>query len=1297
MRHSRLVQAAWVFLPALHLAQTAFGAGPNVVSFGGAAVPSDLTNAVMASKGDDHSLALRADGTVVAWGANYYGQSTVPAGLGNVVAVSAYGEESLALRADGTVVAWGDSVPVAGGLTDVAELSGGTREGAALRADGSVLAWPENDAPSDLANVVDVAAGGSHNLALRADGTVVAFPNGYVNGFPDAGQRQVPTDLTNAVAVAAGGYHSLALRANGTVAAWGGCWDGTTSVPVTVPPWLSNVVAVAASDDHDLALRSDGTVVAWGYNGNGATNVPVSLTQVVAVATGLYDSLAVVGKGPPFILTPLVSRQVCVGGTVYFRGAAAGVLPLSYQWQCNGTNLPGATDSVLALTNVQPNQAGEYSVVVSNSLGAGASAPAHLDVVAALITTQPKSQIGLLGETATFTVEAQALAPDYQWRFNGTDLPGATNSTLTLANLRLDQAGAYSVVISNAWGTVTSSDAVLQVNVVEAWSARGYDLRSSVPAGLTNVVQVSAAKGFNYWDVDCALRGDGSVVGWSPSGGRPPFTPGLKNVAAVASGATLGGHIMSSCLALLRDGTVVSWPQPAPSMPVGLCNVTAVGTVTMSGWGDRSLALRADGTVVAFGVELSGETDILRSLTNAVAIAAGYAHSLALRADGTVVEWGTFYDTNYMPIDVPVPPGLSNVVAIAAGDEHSLALRSDGAVVAWGDNPAGETNVPDGLTNVVAIAAARRQSLALRADGTVVAWGGYWDGWNGVTWVPTTVMPGLTNVVALDAGPYASVALLGDGTPFVDTVPVNRTTFLGGTVYFRAAATRVWPVNYQWQHYGTNLPGATGPVLVLSDVAATQAGPYSVVVSNAIGSVTRSAQCLAVLPTYIATQPQSQVSFVGGTATLTVEAQATAPLSYQWQFNGTDLAGATNASLTLSNLSLAQDGIYSVVLSNCFGLVTSQGARIEVGNVAAWGSYYYSQLGSYLPMPVAPGLGGVLAVAAGYSHCLGLRADGTVAAWGDNSYGATTVPVGLSNVVAVAAGYFSSVALLSDGTVAAWGDNYYGQINVPRGLSDVVAIAAGFSHSLALQADGTVSAWGSYWDGTTNVPMTVPVKLTDVVGVAAGGNHNLALRADGTVVGWGANWSGQTDVPDGLTNVVAIAAGGKFSLALGADGALVAWGTYPDGTNEVLMTVPPGLTDVVAVAAGDSHSLALRGNGTLVAWGACYNGENFLPASVPSELTNVVAMAAGSEFDLALIGDGPPVVSAFMSRAVVTVKGFSVSVPTQSGRVYALEYKTSLADPAWTHLPLVAGTGHELTLTDPTVLGAQRFYRVRRW
>src|SRR5205823_1928485 len=105
----------------------------------------------------------------------------------------------------------------------------------------------------------------------------------------------------------------------------------------------------------------------------------------------------------------------------------------------------------------------------------------------------------------------------------------------------------------------------------------------------------------------------------------------------------------------------------------------------------RVMALKTDGSMVACGRNVFGESTIAPSLTNAVAISLA-SHSLVLKSDGTVASWGlgSLRQTN-------VPPGLSNVVAVSAGTAFSLALMSDGTVIAWGDNSHNQSNVPANL------------------------------------------------------------------------------------------------------------------------------------------------------------------------------------------------------------------------------------------------------------------------------------------------------------------------------------------------------------------------------------------------------------------------------------------------------------------------------------------------------------------------------------------------------------------------------------------------------------------------
>ena len=196
-------------------------------------------------------------------------------------------------------------------------------------------------------------------------------------------------------------------------------------------------------------------------------------------------------------------------------------------------------------------------------------------------------------------------------------------------------------------------------------------------------------------------------------------------------------------------GSVIAWGynyNGQTNVPAALTGVAAIS----EGEG-YSMALRSDGTVFAWGDNGNGTTNVPPGLSNVIAISAA-SHGMALKNDGTVVSWGY---NNYGQTNVP--PGLSGVVAIAAGTLHSMALKNDGTMIAWGDNSSGQTSVPAGLSGVVAIAGSQWNSMVLKNNGTVMVWGGTGSGL-------TTVPAGLTNVIAIGVGPYACMALKGNGT-----------------------------------------------------------------------------------------------------------------------------------------------------------------------------------------------------------------------------------------------------------------------------------------------------------------------------------------------------------------------------------------------------------------------------------------------------------------------------------------------------------------------------------------------------
>jgi hypothetical protein len=393
-------------------------------------------------------------------------------------------------------------------------------------------------------------------------------------------------------------------------------------------------------------------------------------------------------------------------------------------------------------------------------------------------------------------------------------------------------------------------------------------------------------------------------------------------------------------------------------------------------------------------------------------------------------------------------------------------------------------------------------------------------------------------------------------------------------------------------------------------------------------------------PVVTAISAPRQLVTLGQNLTLSVTAGSSSGLTYQWRRSGRPISGATASSYTLGAATARDHGWYQVVLSNTSGTTVSPVVFVNVvispADVVEWDADR-----PYRASIVPTGLSSVVSVAAGMSHRLALKSDGTVVAWGDNASGQTNVPAGLANVVAIAAGDYHSLALQADGTIAAWGANGYGESSPPPNLGHVVELAAGTGFSVGLRSDGTVVAWGDTFFGSN----VVPAGLNQVAGIAAAHKQTLAVKDDGTVRAWGSNESGQATIPGGLTSVAAVATGSFHSLALQADGTVVVWGSIPPSR-------ATGLAGVVALAAGWDIALALKADGTVASLGSVAPPQN--------GLSGVIMLAAGGRSVVAVrdsnVRVAPNIVNSPRARTVSLGQSATFSVDVSAG-VMSLRYQ----------------------------------------
>jgi uncharacterized repeat protein (TIGR03803 family) len=721
----------------------------------------------------------------------------------------------------------------------------------------------------------------------------------------------------------------------------------------------------------------------------------------------------------PLITSQPTNQVVLEGMTATFSVGTASNALLYYQWQfdsgsgstnlTDGGGISGSATSSLTIGNVSPGDVGAYSVIVSNAAGPVTSDSASLTIItgeAPVIVSAPRTQTFLPGATATFTVSAAGDQPlAYFWQMNGTNLAdagnlsGSTTSTLTIRSATVLNSGNYTVLITNSFGSVTSGVAVLNLTGVTS-----------------SGVALETLYSFTTNSLGCLPFGgliqanNGSFYGTASGGGHYGFgTVFQMNTSGVV---TLVHAFLNA-----SDGSY-----PIAALVQGR-NGLLYGTASYAG-------STYDGTV--FGMNTNGTGTVAWSLNSASSGSVPYGGLVQGRDGnfyGTTWQGGAYHFPSVAPLGAPYGTvfrltangGLTGIHFFNYDDgaypSSTLVQGADGSF--YGTTQGGGTNggwgtvfkiTPTGiLTPLLSFA---NTNGAVPFAGLVQDIGGTFYG---TTYAGCAHGAGTVFKLAVDgtftslhsftggndgSNCYGGLLLASDGNLYGATE--HGGVYGLGTV-FRICpdgtlATLVHFDGYQGANpYCTLIQGTDGRLY-----GTTQNGG-----ANGWGAIFRLG---LDSPLQITQQPQPQLAFAGDTVTFAVTTLGSLPVSYQWLKNGTSLSdggnvfGSRSRTLILTNLSVADAAMYSVVVSNVYGAVTSAGARLEVIF-----SPPYLISGPEAQTVVVGATATFSVEAAGDALAFQWQENGTNLIDGGNISGSTTPTLTLTSVTAGSAGAYSVI------------------------------------------------------------------------------------------------------------------------------------------------------------------------------------------------------------------------------------------------------------------------------------------------
>jgi len=606
----------------------------------------------------------------------------------------------------------------------------------------------------------------------------------------------------------------------------------------------------------------------------------------------------------PTITSQPASQTTIAGQTATFSVTATGTAPLTYQWRKNGANISGATASAYTTPTTSTDNGALFSIVVSNSAGSATSTSATLTVnvaaVAPSITSQPSSQTVTAGQTATFSVAATGTAPlSYQWRKNGANISGATSSSYTTsATTTADSGSQFSAVINNSAGSVTSTSAALIVNAATvAPTITSQPSSQTVTAGQTATFSVAAT---GSAPLSYQWRRNGvNISGATASTCTTPTTSADNGALFSAVVSNSAGSMTSSSATLTVNAAAV-----APSITTQPSSQTV-----------------AAGQTATFSVAATGSALLSYQWRKNGASISGATSSSYTTAATTTADSGSQFSVVVSNSAGSITSN-SATLTVTASSSCPCTIWSTSATPATAD---GGTDSPVEL------------GFTFKSDTN-----GYITG---IRFYKSTANTG-THVGNLWS---SSGTLLATATFSGETASGWQQVNFGNPVAITANAAYVASYHSTVGHYAAdeNYFATSGvdkaPLHAVANGNGGLNGPYAYGSGSSFPNTTyrstnywidvvfNSAVNTTPAPPTITSQPAGSTVVAGQTATFSVAATGSAPLSYQWRRNGANISGATLSTYTTAaTVSTDNGAVFSVVVSNSAGSATSGNATLSV-------------------------------------------------------------------------------------------------------------------------------------------------------------------------------------------------------------------------------------------------------------------------------------------------------------------------------------------------------------------------------